>query len=97
MEGDRGGEIFEAVLAELLQLDRAGLEQRNGGGERTTWPPWAALMMRAARWTSRPTYLGGSSAGSPVWIPTLIRIGPPSSPCIASDTALTAAWAVAKA
>ena len=37
-------------------------------------------MIRAARCTSIPTYLGGSSAGSPVWIPTRIRIGPPSSP-----------------
>ena len=40
-----------------------------------------------------PTYLGGSRAGSPVWIPTRIRIGPPSSPLIASLTAETAAWA----
>ena len=32
VEGDRGGEVLEAVLAEVLQLDRAGLEQRDGGG-----------------------------------------------------------------
>ena len=62
-----------------------------------TWPPWPELMMRAAVCTSMPTYLGGSGSGSPVWMPTLIEIGPPSSPVIASETADTAACAEGKA
>ena len=33
--------------------------------ESTTWPPCAALIIRAARWTSCPTYFGGSSMRLP--------------------------------
>ena len=61
--------------------------------ESNTCPPWPALITRAARCTSRPTYFGGSTSGKPVCTPTRIRIGPASNPCIASATASTAAWA----
>ncbi len=54
--------------------------------------------MTLAAWcTSSPTYFGESSSGCPVWIPTRIRIGPPSRSDIASLTAATAAGAVANA
>jgi hypothetical protein len=66
-------------------------------GDNTTCPPCAALMILAARCTSMPTYFGGSRAGSPVWIPTRIRMGPPSKPIIASLTADTALSAEANA
>ena len=55
-------EVLEVVIAEILQLDVA-VEELGGLRESTTWPPWAALMMRAARWTSIPMYFGGSRGG----------------------------------
>ena len=79
IEARRAREVLEAVLAELGQRVRRFEQQRRSSWERTTWPPWPAVMIRAARWTSMPTYLGGSRPGSPVWIPTRMRIGPPSS------------------
>ena len=65
--------------------------------ESSTWPPWAALMILAALCTSGPTYLGGSSSGSPVCTPTRIRTGPSASDAIACATAVTASDADANA
>ena len=90
-------DVLEAVLAEVGELERLGSSSATVDGESTTCPPCAALMIRAARCTSMPTYLGGSRAGSPVWRPTRMRIGPASSPTIASLTADTAACAEANA
>ena len=49
----RGSQVFQAVLAEISQPVRVDLRTR--GGESSTWPPWPAAAIRAARWTSMPT------------------------------------------
>jgi hypothetical protein len=54
-------------------------------------------MILAALCTSAPTYLGGSSAGSPVCTQTRIRTGPSASDAITCATAETAADAEANA
>ena len=54
-------------------------------------------MILAALCTSAPTYLGGSTTGSPVCTPTRIRTGPPASDSIASAAAVTASDADANA
>ena len=43
--------------------------------ERRTWPPCAAVQMRAARTTSSPTYPSSATDGSPVCRPMRTRTG----------------------
>ncbi len=67
--------------------------------ESSTCPPWPALMIRAARCTSIPTYFGGSSSGLPVCSPIRRRIGPSPSADCASCAAITpdrASWKATK-
>ena len=63
-----------------ISSNDSGSSSETVEGDSTTCPPCAALMILAARCTSMPTYLGGSRAGSPVWMPTRMRIGPVSKP-----------------
>ena len=44
--------------------------------ETSTCPPCPAAAIRAARWTSVPTYPSAVRCGLPVWIPIRTRIGP---------------------
>ena len=79
----RRGEVLEAVLAQVADLEGL-VEQVAGRRARRRLPAVAAAMIRAARWTSIPTYLGGSRIGSPVWTPARTPDGPSSSAASAS-------------
>ena len=74
----RGAEVLEAVLAEVEELPVPPRRCRVLSESRTC-PPWPALMIRAARCTSMPTYPSSVTTASPVWIPIRTRTGPPAS------------------
>ena len=53
-------------------------DERTGRADSSTWPPWPAAEMRAARWMSSPTYSPWLSWTSPVWMPIRTATGGPS-------------------
>ena len=63
----RRREVFQPVLTEILQLE---LDERAVAAETSTCPPWPTAAIRAARWTSSPTYPSSVTSGVPVWRPT---------------------------
>ena len=78
----RLGEVLQPMLAQVGQPRRS--TSPRVAADSNTWPPCPALITRAARCTSRPTYFGGSTRRRTRCKPTLTRIGPVSRPRIAS-------------
>ena len=62
--------ILEAVLAEVEQRQPVARSASAAvAAETSTWPPWPEAAMRAARWTSAPTYPSSVRSGVPVCRP----------------------------
>ena len=64
----RCGEVLEAMLAEVVELEIEG--ERQSRPETSTCPPLPAAAIRAARWMSDPTYPSRVRSGVPVCSPT---------------------------
>ena len=86
--GHGGQVLVSAASAQLVERELRERSSRSTScalaAETSTWPPWPQPAMRAARWTSSPTYPSSAGSGVPVCRPT----GPAPPRCKRSAKAM---------